>query len=100
MLRLFSLPHLRFPQTDITRDAVLVCPSHNHSSPLIPAQGDKDTANKDYIDTLPRLISDSIAQADKALQPARLSIGRSLVYKGNVNRRVISKAEHLVEKAE
>ena len=28
-------------QTGITRDAVLICPSHNHSSPLIPAQGDK-----------------------------------------------------------
>ena len=83
-------------QTGITRDAVLICPSHNHSSPLIPAQGDKATANKAYIETLPKLISDSIVQANKALQPARMSIGRSLVYEGHINRRVISKADGLV----
>ncbi|MBI5820713.1 MAG: hypothetical protein HZA88_17225 [Verrucomicrobia bacterium] len=83
-------------QTGITRDAVLVCPSHNHSSPLIPAQGDKATANKDYIATLPKLIAKSVEQANKALQPARMSIGRSLVYEGHCNRRVISKADGLV----
>lgn len=82
-------------ETDITRDAVLVCPSHNHSSPLIPAQGGKATANKEYIDTLPRLIANSIVQANKALQPARMSIGRSLVYEGHCNRRLISKADGL-----
>lgn len=82
-------------QTDITRDAVLICPSHNHSSPLIPTQGDKNTANKAYIETLPKLIADSIVQANKALQPARMAIGRSLVYEGHVNRRVISKADGL-----
>ena len=83
-------------QTDITRDAVLICPSHNHSGPLIPADGDNAKANKAYIDTLPKLISDSIVQANKALQPARFSIGRSLVYEGHVNRRVVSKADGLV----
>ena len=82
-------------QTGITRDAVLVCPSHNHSSPLIPAQGDKATANKAYIDTLPGRIADSIVQANNALQPARMSIGRSLVYEGHINRRVISKTDGL-----
>jgi neutral ceramidase len=83
-------------RTGITRNAVLICPSHNHSSPLIPAQGDKATANKAYIDTLPGLIADCIEQANKALQPARMSIGRSLVYEGHINRRVISKADGLV----
>ena len=83
-------------RTGITRDAVLICASHNHSSPLIPMQGDKATANKAYIDTLPRLIADCIEQANKALQPARMSIGRSLVYEGHINRRVISKADGLV----
>ena len=83
-------------RTGITRDAVLVCPSHNHSSPLIPAQGDKATANKAYIDTLPELIAGCIEQANKALQPAHMSIGRSLVYEGHINRRVISKADGLV----
>jgi hypothetical protein len=82
-------------RTGIARDAVLICPSHNHSSPLIPAQGDKATVNKDYIATLPKLIADSIEQADRALQPARMSIGRSLVFEGHVNRRLISKADGL-----
>ena len=53
-------------------------------------------ANQDYLATLPKLIADSIVQANKALQPARLSIGRSLVYEGHVNRRVISKKDGLV----
>lgn len=87
---------LAMQQTDITRDGVLICPSHNHSGPLIPADGDKATANKEYIDTLPRLISDSIVQANKALQPARLSVGRSIVLEGHINRRLISKADGLV----
>ncbi len=79
-------------QTSLTRDAVLICPSHNHSSPLIPMGGPK---NQDYIATLPKLIADSIVQADQALQAARLSIGRSLVYEGHCNRRVIAKADGL-----
>jgi len=83
-------------QTGITRDAVLICPSHNHSSPLIQMQGEKATANKEYLATLPKLIADSIVQADQALQPARMSIGRALVYEGVCNRRVISKADGLV----
>ncbi len=81
-------------QTGIPREGVMICPSHNHSSPLIPAQGDAP-ANKTYIATLAKLISDSIVQAHQALQPARLSIGRSLVYEGHVNRRLISKADGL-----
>jgi hypothetical protein len=83
-------------QSDITRDAVLICPSHNHSSPLIPADGDKATANKAYIDTLPKLISDAILQANNALQPARMAIGRSLVLEGHINRRLIAKSDGLV----
>jgi neutral ceramidase len=83
-------------QTDISRDAVLICPSHNHSGPLIPADGEKATANKAYIDTLPKLVSDSIVRADKALQPAHLSIGRSLILEGHINRRLISKSDGLV----
>jgi hypothetical protein len=83
-------------QTSITRDAVLICPSHNHSSPLIPAErGGKSSANAAYIDTLPKLVADSIVQANQALQPARMSVGRSLVYEGHINRRVISKSDGL-----
>jgi hypothetical protein len=79
-------------RTKIARDAVIICPSHNHSSPFIP-QGGPD--NKDYISSLPGLIADSIEQAYKALQPARMFLGRSLVYDGIHNRRVVSKADGL-----
>lgn len=83
-------------QTDITREGVLICPSHNHSGPLIPADGDNAKANKAYIDTLPKLIADSIVEANQALKPARMSIGRSIVLEGHINRRLVSKADGLV----
>lgn len=83
-------------QTDITRDGILICPSHNHSSPLIPMDGDKAIANKAYIDTLPKLISDAIVQANKVLQLARMSVGRSIVLEGHINRRLITKTDGLV----
>ncbi|MBC8868715.1 MAG: hypothetical protein H8E44_04830 [Planctomycetes bacterium] len=80
-------------RTGIDRDAVMICPSHNHSSPFVPMGGPN---NKDYLSTLPGLIADSIAQAYGALQPARMFLGRSLVYEGLHNRRVVSKADGLV----
>lgn len=83
-------------QTDITRDGILICPSHNHSSPLIPADGDKATANKAYIETLPKLVADAIVQANQALQPARMAVGRSVVLEGHINRRLIAKSDGLV----
>ena len=51
--------------------------------------------NKDYLATLPELIADSIEQAHRAMQPARMHLGRSLVYEGHHNRRVVSKADGL-----
>ena len=80
-------------RTGIDRDAVMICPSHNHSSPFVPMGGPN---NKDYLSTLPGLIADSIEQAHKAVQPARMLLGRSLVYDGLHNRRVVSKADGLV----
>jgi len=80
-------------RTGIDRDAVMICPSHNHSSPFVPMGGPN---NKDYLSTLPGLIADSIEQAHRALQPARMFLGRSLVYAGHHNRRVVSKADGLV----
>lgn len=79
-------------QTGITRDAVLICPSHNHSSPFIPQGGPN---NKDYIAKLPKLIAESIVQANRALHPGRMFVGRSLVLEGHHNRRVVSKADGL-----
>lgn len=80
-------------RTGIDRDAVLICPSHNHSSPFVPMGGPN---NMEYLSTLPGLIADCIEQAHEALQPARMFLGRSLVYEGHHNRRVISKADGLV----
>ena len=80
-------------RTGIDRDAVMICCSHNHSSPFVPMGGPN---NKDYLSALPRLIADSIEQAYKALQPAHMFLGRSLVYDGIHNRRVVSKSDGLV----
>lgn len=80
-------------RTGIDRDAVMICCSHNHSSPFVPMGGPN---NKDYLSALPRLIADSIEQAYRALQPAHMFLGRSLVYDGIHNRRVVSKADGLV----
>ncbi|MBN2296211.1 MAG: hypothetical protein JXM70_27525 [Pirellulales bacterium] len=79
-------------RTGIDRDAVMICPSHTHSSPFIPMGGPN---NRDYISTLPKLIAGSIEQAYKAMQPARMFLGRSLIYEGHHNRRVISKTDGL-----
>lgn len=79
-------------RTGIGRNAVLICPTHNHSSPWIPQGGPH---NKDYIATLPKRIADSIERAYDARQPARMFLGRSLVYDGLHNRRVILKADGL-----
>lgn len=80
-------------RTGIDRDAVMICPSHNHSSPFVPMGGPN---NKDYLETLPGLLADSIEHAYKAMQPARMLLGRSLVYEGHHNRRVVSKADGMV----
>lgn len=80
-------------RTGIDRDTILICPTHNHSSPFVPMGGEK---NKNYLSTLPGLIADSIEQAYKARQAAHMFLGRSLVYEGHHNRRVMSKADGLV----
>ncbi len=79
-------------RTGIERNAVIVCCSHNHSSPFIPMGGPNNT---NYLANLPGLIADSIARAHQALQPARMFLGRSLVFDGVHNRRVITKADGL-----
>ena len=79
-------------QTGIDRNAVIICPTHNHSSPWIPRGGPH---NREYIATLPGRIAGSITKAHKALQPARMLLGRSLVFDGLHHRRVLSKSDGL-----
>ncbi len=80
-------------RTGIDRDAVMICPSHNHSSPFVPMGGPN---NQEYLSALPGLIAESIAEAYQSRRPARMLLGRSLVYEGIHNRRVVSKADGLV----
>jgi hypothetical protein len=80
-------------RTGIDPDAVMICPSHNHSSPFVPMGGPN---NEEYLSALPGRIADSIERAYESLQPARMYLGRSLVYEGIHNRRVITKADGLV----
>lgn len=79
-------------RTGIDPDAVLICPPHNHSSPFVPRGGPN---NQKYLSTLPGLIAESIEQAHERLRHARMLLGRSLVYEGVNNRRVISKADDM-----
>ena len=80
-------------RTGIVREAVMICPSHNHSSPFVPMGGPN---NKEYLETLPGLIAKSIEEAHRAMEPVRMFLGRSLVYEGHHNRRVVSKADGMV----
>ena len=79
---------------NIDPDAVMICASHNHSSPLIPLAVTAKT-NKEYLSKLPALIADSIERAYHAREPANMFLGRSLVYDGLHNRRVISKVDEM-----
>ncbi len=79
-------------RTGIAADAILICPSHNHSSPWVPMGGPN---NREYLSTLPGRIAESIERAYQSLQPARMLLGRSLVYDGHHNRRVLVKSDGL-----
>ncbi len=81
-------------QTDITADAILVSCSHTHNGPytyerLYPFAVTDEPYLKQVCDT----IVASVVQANRALQPATIHIGRSLVHHGQHHRRLLSKKD-------
>jgi hypothetical protein len=73
-------------QTDIPPDHVMVSATHTHScgGRLQPSRGDGDTA---LLEILARQIAGAVAAANRALRPARLSIGAASVEGVTKNRR-------------
>ncbi len=79
-------------RTGIAPGAILVCCSHTHSGPYT-SDGlySFDITDAAYLGSLPGRIAESIERASKALQPATMAIGRSLVHHGLHYRRVLCK---------
>ena len=78
--------------TGLEAEAIMVACSHTHSGPYTQ-EGlySFGVTNAEYLDTLPGAIASSIEAAWRALRPARMHIGRSLVYHLLHHRRVVTK---------
>jgi len=77
-------------RTGLDPRGILLCPTHNHSSPWVPRGG---PGNRKYLEEVPGRIAECIERAHRDMRPARMKIGRSLVYRGLNNRRFVSKAD-------
>lgn len=81
-------------QTDIPADAILVNGSHTHNGPYtIDNVYSANVTDADYLAALPAKLVASAVDANAALQPATISIGRSLVHHGQHHRRVLNKKD-------
>jgi hypothetical protein len=77
-------------RTGIDPAAILITGSHTHSGPYtIDGLYVMNVTDAAYLATLPGLVAESIEKANRALQPATMQIGRTLVYHGLHNRRVL-----------
>ena len=80
--------------TGIDADHVMIGATHSHTGPVIPYSGSFDNPKGksaeilvQYISKLPLLIAESVEQANKALQPAKISFGMGHEESISFNRR-------------
>ena len=78
-------------RTGIPREAITLSGSHTHSGTYALDWFIPGAADPAYVASLPGLMADAIERANAALQPATMSIGRSLVHHGLHHRRVTLK---------
>ncbi len=79
-------------QAGLPATGIVVSCSHTHSGPYtMEGLYSFGVTDKGYLASLPGKIAGALVQAAAALRPARMSIGRSLVFHGLHNRRVLRK---------
>jgi len=79
-------------ESGVPAEGIIVSCSHTHSGPYT-AEGiySFGVTDSDYLASLPGRIAKSVIEARRALQPATMHIGRSVVYHCLHNRRVLAK---------
>jgi len=81
-------------QTGIPTDAILISSSHTHNGPYTQEQNyGFDVADRAYLDRLASSVLAGIVDANAAIRPATVHVGRSLVHHGQHNRRVLNKKD-------
>ena len=78
-------------RTGIPRSGIIVSATHTHSGPDLSGVFFPDAVDAGYVSSVSDAIATSIEEAKARLRPATMHVGRSLVYHGLHNRRVICK---------
>jgi hypothetical protein len=81
-------------QTGTPAEAIMVVSSHTHNGPYtVEGLYSFNVTNADYLNALPAKLIAGAVEANRALQPATVHIGRSLVHHGQHHRRVLNKKD-------
>jgi neutral ceramidase len=81
-------------QTGISTNGIIVSGSHTHNGPYTEERHYSfSVINTDYLEILSAKLIASVVAANAVLQPAMVSIGRSLVHHGQHHRRVLNKKD-------